>query len=56
LPTARFLRVHRNAIVNLDFVVSMKPDEQSQLERLMKDGSTLLANRDASKARRDAAR
>lgn len=55
LPAARFLRVHRNAIVNLDFVLSMKPDEQSQLELLMKDGSTLLANRDASKALRDAA-
>ncbi len=54
LPRGRFLRVHRNAIVNLDFVVSMKPDEQSQLELLMKDGSTLLANRDASKALRDA--
>ena len=53
LPRARFLRVHRNAIVNLDFVVSMKPDEQSQLELLMKDGSTLLANRDASKQLRD---
>lgn len=55
LPAGRFLRVHRNAIVNLDFVVSMKPDEQSQLELRMKDGSTLLANRDASKALRDAA-
>jgi two-component system LytT family response regulator len=55
LPAARFLRVHRNAIVNLDFVVSMKPDEQSQLELKMKDGSTLLANREASKALRDAA-
>lgn len=55
LPAARFLRVHRNAIVNLDFVVSMKPDEQSQLELKMSDGSTLLANRDASKALRDAA-
>jgi two-component system, LytTR family, response regulator len=54
LPPGRFLRVHRNAIVNLDFVVSMKPDEQSQLELKMKDGSTLLANREASKALRDA--
>ena len=54
LPAARFLRVHRNAIVNLDFVVSMKPDEQSQLELKMTDGSTLLANREASKALRDA--
>jgi two-component system, LytTR family, response regulator len=54
LPPARFLRVHRNAIVNLDFVLSMKPDEQSQLELKMKDGTLLLANREASKALRDA--
>jgi two-component system LytT family response regulator len=54
LPAARFLRVHRNAIVNLDFVVSMKPDDQSQLELKMKDGTTLLANREASRALRDA--
>jgi two-component system LytT family response regulator len=53
LDPARFLRVHRNAIVNLDFVQSMKPDEQSQLELLMQDGSKLLANRDASKLLRD---
>lgn len=53
LDPARFMRVHRNAIVNLDFVQSMKPDEQSQLEILMRDGSKLLANRDASKLLRD---
>jgi two-component system LytT family response regulator len=53
LDPARFLRMHRNAIVNLDFVQSMKPDEQSQLELLMTDGSKLLANRDASKLLRD---
>ena len=47
------MRVHRNAIVNLDFVQSMKPDEQSQLKILMRDGSKLLANRDASKQLRD---
>ena len=55
LDPARFMRVHRNAIVNLDFVQSMKPDEQSQLEILMRDGSKLLANRDASKLLRDQA-
>ena len=43
LDPARFLRVHRNAIVNLDFIDSMKPDEQSQLQIRMKDGSELLA-------------
>ncbi len=53
LDPTRFLRVHRNAIVNLDHVVSMKPDEQSQLEILMRDGSTLLANREASRRLRD---
>ncbi len=53
LDPAHFLRVHRNAIVNLDFVQSMKPDDQSQLELLMKDGAKLLANREASKLLRD---
>jgi two-component system LytT family response regulator len=53
LDPARFLRVHRNAIVNLDFVDSMKADEQSQLQILMKDGTELLANREASKRLRD---
>jgi two-component system, LytTR family, response regulator len=53
LDAKRFLRVHRNAIVNLDFVLAMKPDEQSQLEIQMRDGSKLLANRDASRLLRD---
>jgi two-component system, LytTR family, response regulator len=55
LPPERFLRVHRNAIINLDHVQAMKPDDQSQLEILMRDGSTLLANRDASRRLRDMA-
>lgn len=55
LNPERFLRVHRNAIVNLDFVLSMKPDDQSQLEIFMRDGSRLLANREASKRLRDQA-
>jgi two-component system LytT family response regulator len=53
LDPQRFLRVHRNAIVNLDFVHSMKADEQSQLKILMRDGTELLANREASKQLRD---
>jgi two-component system LytT family response regulator len=53
LDPTRFLRVHRNAIVNLDFVESMKADEQSQLQILMRDGTELLANREASKRLRD---
>jgi two-component system, LytTR family, response regulator len=55
LDPARFIRIHRNAIVNLDFVASMKPDEQSQLQVFMRDGTELLANREASKRLRDAA-
>ncbi|KPF50470.1 hypothetical protein IP87_17675 [beta proteobacterium AAP121] len=55
LDPQRFLRVHRNAIVNLDFVVSMKADEQSQLQIFMSDGSELTANREASKRLRDQA-
>jgi two-component system, LytTR family, response regulator len=53
LDAKRFLRVHRNAIVNLDCVLAMKPDDQSQLEIQMRDGSKLLANRDASRLLRD---
>ena len=53
LNPERFMRVHRNAIVNLDHVLSMKPDEQSQLEISMRDGSKLLANREASRVLRD---
>jgi two-component system, LytTR family, response regulator len=55
LDPQRFLRVHRSAIVNLDFIVSMKSDEQSQLEITMKDGTQLVANREASKWLRDQA-
>jgi two-component system LytT family response regulator len=55
LDPQHFLRVHRNAIVNLDFVVSMKADEQSQLQIFMSDGTELVANREASKRLRDQA-
>lgn len=40
LDPQRFLRVHRNAIVNLEFVHGTKPDAQSQLKILMRDWST----------------
>ncbi|MFT7776494.1 LytR/AlgR family response regulator transcription factor [Roseateles sp.] len=55
LDATRFLRIHRSAIVNLDFVASMRSDDQSQLQILMKDGTELLANREASKRLRDLA-
>ncbi|WP_281910806.1 LytR/AlgR family response regulator transcription factor [Massilia varians] len=52
---ARFVRIHRSALVNLDFVDSMRADEQSQLQIQMRDGTVLGANRDASKVLRDMA-
>jgi two-component system LytT family response regulator len=55
LDPARFIRVHRSALVNLDFVDSMKADEQSQLIIQMRDGTMLTASREASKALREMA-
>ncbi|SFD33732.1 LytR/AlgR family response regulator transcription factor [Massilia yuzhufengensis] len=55
LDPARFVRIHRSTLVNLDFVESMRADEQSQLQIHMRDGTVLGANRDASKLLRDMA-
>ena len=55
LDPARFIRIHRSALVNLDFVDSMKADEQSQLLIQMRDGTLLTANREASKVLREMA-
>jgi two-component system LytT family response regulator len=55
LDPARFIRIHRSALVNLDFVDSMKADEQSQLLIQMRDGSCLTASREASKVLREMA-
>jgi two-component system LytT family response regulator len=53
LDPSRFVRIHRSALVNLDFVESMQADDQSQLQLMMKDGSILVASRDGSKMLRD---
>jgi two-component system, LytTR family, response regulator len=55
LDPARFMRIHRSALVNLDFVESMKADDQSQLLIRMRDGTMLTASREASKILRDMA-
>jgi len=55
LDPARFIRIHRSALVNLDFVDSMKADEQSQLLIQMRDGVLLTASREASKVLREMA-
>jgi two-component system, LytTR family, response regulator len=55
LDPNRFVRIHRSALVNLDFVESMKADEQSLLELEMRDGARLTANREASRMLRELA-
>jgi two-component system LytT family response regulator len=55
LDPKRFVRIHRSALVNLDFVESMKADEQSLLELEMRDGTHLTASREASRMLRELA-
>jgi two-component system, LytTR family, response regulator len=55
LDPGRFIRIHRSALVNLDFVDSMRADDQSQLEITMRDGTVLTASREASKVLREMA-
>jgi two-component system, LytTR family, response regulator len=49
LDPARFLKVSRSAIVNLDFVEAMTPDESSQFVVQMSDGTRVTASREVSK-------
>lgn len=53
LDPARFLRVHRSCIVNLDFVETMAPDDNSQLVIQMRDGTRVVASREVSRMLRD---
>jgi two-component system LytT family response regulator len=53
LDAARFLKLQRGAIVNLDFVESMTPDENSQLVVQMRDGTRFTASREVSKKLRE---
>jgi two-component system LytT family response regulator len=53
LDPARFLRVQRGCIVNLDFVEAMAPDENSRLVVRMKDGTQITASREMSKKLRE---
>lgn len=49
LDPARFLKLQRSCIVNLDFVESMTPDDTSQLIVKMRDGAKFTASREVSK-------
>jgi two-component system LytT family response regulator len=53
LDPARFLKLHRACIVNLDFVESMTPDENSQLVARMSDGTLITCNREVSRKLRE---
>jgi len=53
LDPARFLKLQRGAIANLDFVESMTPDENSQLVVQMRDGTRFTASREVSKKLRE---
>ncbi|WP_077033183.1 LytTR family DNA-binding domain-containing protein [Pelomonas sp. KK5] len=53
LDPMRFLRVQRACIVNLDFVESMTPDDNSQLIVQMRDGTRITASREVSKKLRE---
>lgn len=49
LDAARFLKISRSCIVNLDFVEAMTPDDSSQFVVQMKDGTRVTASREVSK-------
>jgi two-component system LytT family response regulator len=49
LDPGRFMKVNRSCLVNLDFVVAMTPNEGSQFEVQLRDGTRVTASRDVSK-------
>lgn len=53
LDPARFVRIHRCHLVNLDFVAAFRPLDDSRLEVEMKDGARLAASRSRSKELRE---
>jgi two-component system LytT family response regulator len=55
LDPRRFIRIHRSALINLDHVESMRADDQSLLQVVMRDGTSIGANREASKLLREMA-
>lgn len=53
LDPARFIRVHRSHVVNLDFVVALVPYDAGRLQVELRDGSKLVASRAGSQALRE---
>lgn len=55
LDAAKFLRVHRSHIVNLEFVEALEPYGNAQFVVRMRDGQKIIASRQASKRLRELA-
>ena len=55
LDPARFLRIHRAHIVNLDFVSQLVPYDGARLQVELRDGTKLMASRTRSRELRDLA-
>jgi two-component system LytT family response regulator len=49
LSPQRFLRISRSCIVNLDYVVAMVPNDNSQLAVQLQDGTRVVASREVSR-------
>lgn len=56
LDPARFLRIHRTHIVNLDHLKSIEPHDGARMTVQMRDGSKLMASRARSRTLRSLAR
>jgi two-component system LytT family response regulator len=56
LDPARFLRVHRSHVVNLDCVDHIRPYDDRRLAIQLRDGTQVVASRAASELLRDLAR
>jgi two-component system, LytTR family, response regulator len=55
LEKARFLRIHRSHLINLEYVTSVEPYDAARLEVVMKSGARIVASRNGSKRLRDLA-
>ena len=53
LDPARFVRIHRSHLVNMDCVEAIEPYDNAQLLVRMKDGTKIIASRSASKRLRE---
>jgi two-component system LytT family response regulator len=53
LDPARFVKLHRGCIVNMEFVESMTPTESSQLEVKLRSGTRVVASREVSRQLRE---